>query len=205
MNYLTFRQTFKHYTVFSLDEIRKLEPRFHRRRLTEWQEHGYITKLSRGHYIFSDLPLREEVLFEIANRIYSPSYVSFEAALAYHKLIPEGVYAVTSAATQKTYCLRAPVAEFIYRTVKEKLFFGYDLVTYDKKSFKMASLEKALLDYFYFRPGLRSEDDFASLRINREMFFGQINEKRLRAFLVRFSQKALTKRIHSFLRFLRHA
>src|SRR3989338_4334322 len=139
MNYETFRQTFKDYTVFSLDEIRKLEPRFHRRRLTEWQDRGYLKKLSRGYYIFSDLPLSEQVLFEIANRIYPPSYVSLETALAYHKLIPESVYAVTSVSTRKTYHLRTPVAELFYRTVKGNLFFGYNLVTYDKKSFKIAN------------------------------------------------------------------
>lgn len=205
MKYVDFRQTFKAHTVFSLDEIRKLEPRFYRRRLTEWQERGYLKKLSRGYYIFSDLPLREQVLFEIANRIYPPSYVSFETALAYHKLIPESVYSVTSATTRKTYRLQTPVAEFLYHTVKEKLFFGYDLVTYGDKSFKIASLEKALLDYFYCRTDLRNEDDFSSIRINREMFFEQMNKKKLHTFLSKFSQKTLAKRIHSFLRFLRHA
>ena len=205
MKYETFRQTFKDYTVFSLDEIRKLEPRFHRRRLSEWQDRGYLKKLSRGYYIFSDLPLREEVLFEIANRIYPPSYVSFETALAYHKLIPASVYAVTSAATRKRYRLRAPVAEFFYRTVKKNLFFGYDLVAYGDKSFKIANLEKALLDYFYFHTDLRNEDDFSSMRINRAMFFEHLNKKRLHAFLGKFSQKALAKRIHLFLRYLRHA
>jgi hypothetical protein len=31
----------------------------------------------------------------------------------------------------------------------------------------MADLEKALLDYCYLRPELRTADDFASLRFNR--------------------------------------
>ena len=36
----------------------------------------------------------------VANAIYSPSYLSFDFALAYYGLIPEAVYVYTSA----TYC-----------------------------------------------------------------------------------------------------
>ena len=37
----------------------------------------------------------------VANAIYGPSYISFDTALSYWGMIPEAVYSVTSATTQK--------------------------------------------------------------------------------------------------------
>lgn len=44
MNYLTFRKAFNGFTVIALADIRAVEPNFHRRRLNEWQDKGYLTK-----------------------------------------------------------------------------------------------------------------------------------------------------------------
>jgi len=80
MKYLELKSELRDFTIFSLNEIRNIEPGFHRRRLNEWQDKGYIKKVVRGYYIFSDLKLSEETLFKIANRIYLPSYISLESA-----------------------------------------------------------------------------------------------------------------------------
>ena len=124
MNYLTFRNFMKDFTVFSLRDILRIEPGFHRRRLNEWQAKGYIRKVIKGFYIFSDLTLDELILFEIANRIYKPSYVSLESALAYYQLIPESVFGVTSVSTRRTYRFATGLAEFRFRTVKPALYIG---------------------------------------------------------------------------------
>ncbi|MCK4785304.1 MAG: hypothetical protein KAV87_16255, partial [Desulfobacteraceae bacterium] len=89
MRYSEFRDAFKPYAIVSVNEIRKVERSFNVRRLVEWQKKGYIKKIIRGYYIFSDLTVDENVLFEIANRIYHPSYLSFEIALSYYQMIPE--------------------------------------------------------------------------------------------------------------------
>ena len=109
MQYLEFQKSFNNFTVFSLADIRQVEPGFYRRRLNEWQGKGYLKKVIKGYYIFSGMVLKESVLFEIANRIYNPSYISFEMALAYYGLIPESVYGITSASTRKTSHFRTPV------------------------------------------------------------------------------------------------
>jgi len=88
MQYNELRVQLKDFLVFNLSDIRKIEPRFYRRRLNEWQAKGYIKKLRRGHYMFGDVPLNEEALYAVANRLYGPSYVSFEMALAHYGLIP---------------------------------------------------------------------------------------------------------------------
>lgn len=198
MQYLEFREAMKEFTLFSLNDIRRIDKDFFRPRLNEWQEKGYIRKLIKGYYIFSDLDLSEPVLFEIANRIYSPSYVSLEMALSHYRLIPESIYGITSVSTRRTYKFDTPVTEFSYRTVKSTAFFGYELVRYDDKVYKMASVEKAILDYLYLNPDIKTADDFASLRIDKDMFFEQVNEKKVRQLLERFDQKTLTSRFNSF-------
>ncbi len=202
MRYVQLKDALRGFTIFSLNDIRSMDSDFFRTRLSEWQEKGYIRKIIKGCYIFSDLELSENVLFEIANRIYSPSYVSFEMALSYYHLIPESVYGITSASTRRTYKFGTPVAEFIYRTVKPQLFFGYELVKYDNKYFKMATMEKAILDYFYINSNVRARDDFRSLRVDGEMFLEQLNEERLYGYLQRFAQKRLETRIRTLLEFL---
>jgi predicted transcriptional regulator of viral defense system len=202
MKYIDFYESLKDFTLFTVNDIRQIDSRFYRSRLNEWQKKGYIRKLISGCYIFSNLTLNESVLFEIANRIYSPSYISFEMALAYYHLIPESVYEITSVSTRRTYRFQTDIAEFNYRTLKSELFFGYKLVQYNNKSFKIAGIEKAILDYFYINTHLENNDDFIDLRINRDSFYNQVNEERLNQYLDRFSKKALSKRVHAFLKFL---
>ncbi len=205
MKYLELKSELRDFTIFSLNEIRNIEPGFHRRRLNEWQDKGYIKKVVRGYYIFSDCQLIEEILFKIANRIYLPSYISLESALSYYHLIPESVYGITSISTRKTYHFRTSIGEFIYRTLKPPLFFGYDLIKFQEKYLKMASIEKALLDYFYLHSDIETEQDFDSLRINKEMFFEKMNEKKLQNFLRKFNQKKLTGRINHFWSYIKNA
>ncbi|NPV58937.1 MAG: hypothetical protein HPY75_04650 [Actinobacteria bacterium] len=205
MRYLELKESLKDFTVFSLRDIRAIDQAFHRRRLNEWQEKGYIRKIIKGYYIFSDLELNEGTLFEIANRIYAPSYVSLEMALSYYHLIPEGVYGITSVTTRKTYRFRTEVAEFSYRTVKPGLFFGYELVRNDGKTFKIATVEKAILDYLYLMPHLRTLEDFRGLRLDKDSFFEQVSEERVKENLERFASRALARRVRDLWRFMENA
>jgi predicted transcriptional regulator of viral defense system len=206
MRFLHFKELFNDFTVFSLNDIRSVEPGFHRRRLNEWQEKGYITKIIKGYYRFSDGLLNEKVLFETANRIYAPSYISFEMALSFYGLIPEAVYGMTSATTRRTRTFATPIGEFIYRTLSPRLFFGYRIVEYYRgKHFNTASPEKAVLDYFYLTPSLKDSEAFESLRIDREVFGKQLSKATLFGYLDRFGQKALTRRITAFWEFMTSA
>jgi predicted transcriptional regulator of viral defense system len=170
--------------------------------LNEWQSKGYIRKVIKGFYIFSDLVLNENVLFEVSNRIYKPSYISLESALSYYHLIPESVYGVTAVSTRRTYRFVTIMTEFSYRTVKPDFYFGYVVQAYNQKVFKIAQPEKAILDYFYLNPHLRSENDFESLRINSGQFFEIIDEGILLNYLANFLQNSLKERIGRFMDFL---
>lgn len=205
MNYQDFRAAFKDFTVFSVRDILRFDPGFHRRRLNEWQEKGYLRKVIKGYYLFADRAVDESVLFEIANRIYKPSYVSLESALAHYQLIPESVFGVTSVSTRRTYRFSGLPAAFSYRAVKPELYFGYEIEAAGGKGFKIARPEKAVLDYLYLNPRLRSEADFDSLRIDRDRFRRAVSLRDLRSAAARFGGKAFAGRVERFLDHMRIA
>jgi predicted transcriptional regulator of viral defense system len=199
MRYQELKDQLKDFIVFSLNDIRKTYPDFHRRRLNEWQDKGYIKKLRRGYYMFSDLALNEQALYLIANKIYAPSYVSLEAALSYYGLIPEGVYSMTSVSTMKTAEFKAPIARFYYKSIKPMLFFGYRLEVFRGQAYKIAEIEKAFLDYVYFNPKIADGSDFYEWRFNSEEFLAMADIPKLQQYTSAFKNKRLTVRVNRVL------
>lgn len=202
MNYIEFKRNLHDFSLFSLADIRKIDRRFDRRRLNEWQKKGFIRKLRRGYYLFADTPLDERQLFLIANRLYTPSYVSFEMALSWHGLIPEAAYMVTSASTRKTAGFQTPVATFTYHKLHPRLFFGYDLEEAGGQRCKIASVEKAVLDYLYLHPEMSDTDSFEEWRLNRERFRECANFSRFADYLRSFANARLTKRAELFVKYI---
>ena len=202
MNYIQFRNAFRDFPVFSTSDIRMAFEDFDRRRLSEWQKKGYIIKVVKGHYVFTDVDIDETTLSVIANKIYKPSYISFETAMSHHGLIPESVYMITSASTRRTYRFETPVARYSYRSIKPELFFGYDILP---NSIKMACMEKAVLDYLYINPAFQTVDDYTSLRINREELLSRLNEERFAAYVSRFDHKRLAGRTKHLMHWIRYA
>ena len=199
MNFVYFKNSLRNFPVFSIADIRATHGDFDHRRLSEWQKKGYIKKIVKGYYLFSDVDIDEGMLSAIANKIYKPSYISFETAMSHYRLIPESIYMITSASSRRTYLFETPVARFSYRTIKPALFFGYSILP---GGIKMAFMEKAILDYFYINPSLRTKDDFSSLRINREEMLSRLKKERLTDYIHRFNQKRLSKRVEHFLSWL---
>ena len=72
---------------------------------------GPFVKLRRGLYMLADYPANN---YLIANRLYAPSYISFDAALSFQGVIPETVYTVTSATTRITREFKVRNIRFVY-------------------------------------------------------------------------------------------
>ncbi|MBE0434107.1 hypothetical protein IBX73_11675 [candidate division WOR-3 bacterium] len=112
---------------------------------------GLLVRLKKSqkgslYCLAEDVPDR----FSIANRIYTPSYVSFDTALSFHNIIPETVYSITSATTKSTREFRIQGVLYIYHRIKRSAYTGYRPVNYASSTILMASPEKALADYLYF-------------------------------------------------------
>jgi len=204
MTFLAFKENLKNLVVFNLNDIRKIDVRFDLRRLSEWQDKGYIKKVRRGNYIFADLTINEQNLFLIANKIYAPSYISMEMALSYYNLIPEAVYGITSVSTRKTNNFRTELGEFSYRHVKPALMFGYKFISHQDRNIKVAEVEKAVLDFFYLNPHLEKEDDFEGLRFHSGEFKAQSDKNKFQGYLAAFGNKELEKRFKKFLKHIKY-
>ena len=115
--------------------------------LEKESDRGLFLRLKKGLYsLKTDLPTEAE----IANRLYQPSYISFEYALAGYNILPEMTYSITSATTKPTRTFAIENREFSYFTIKKEAYTGYNLIKQGGKSFLMADPEKSLVDYLYF-------------------------------------------------------
>lgn len=200
MSYHQFKQHFEPFRVFSLQDILKWKNGFDTRRLVEWQDKGYVVKIVNRWYMFANMEKKITLDYLIANRIYSPSYISFQSAWAYYGLIPEGVYHVTSASSLKTHTFKTAAGVFSYRHLKPALLFGYRLIDADGQSFKIAEPEKLVIDHLYLNASLKSPDDFEALRINQALLKERVSPDKLSAYLTIMKNKALEKRISVFLK-----
>ncbi|MCB9235349.1 MAG: hypothetical protein H6581_27085 [Bacteroidia bacterium] len=197
MKYLEFENAFRDFPVISLSDMQKRFPGFDSRRLVEWQEKGYLQKVKRGFYSFSEGTRNESLLCFIANKIYVPSYISLESALSYYGLIPEGVFSITSVTTRNTANCNSEVGDFSFRHIKPELFFGYKLVHEKGFSFKIAEPEKLILDFFYLNQ-LNSEEAIEGVRINEFQARELISFSRLEEYQRMFSSHVLDHRIDLF-------
>src|SRR3989339_2175170 len=195
MHYLDLKIQLKDFLIFSIKDIEKIDMSFHNQRLSEWQKKGYVKKICKGFYIFSDTKINEQTLFAIANHIYEPSYISLEMALSIYGLIPEAVYVITSVTSKKTRVLNSTVGNFMYKHVKPQLLFGYQIKEYNGYSYKIADVEKAFLAYLYFNSKIKDEESFESMRFNVEAFKEIINMQKFNNYLEAFENNALKKRV----------
>lgn len=153
---------------------------------------GLLIRLKKGLYALkTDLPSEEE----IANRLYQPSYISFEYALAYYGLLPEMPYTITSATTKPTRNFMIDSSTFSYRSVKNSIFTGYSLIKQNNHSFLIADPEKACLDYLYFVfLGKSPLNDRLIIRIK-----SKINQALFKQYILAFNNPMFTKFIDSIL------
>lgn len=199
MKFINFYQQFARFVVVSLPTIRKFYPNFDRRRLSEWQDKGYLVKLIRGHYLFSSLPINQTVLFYIANQLNPHSYISLETALSFYQFIPEGVTVISSITTTKTASYQTPIAKFKYQSVKPELLIAYqrhdfDLNVQQRAFFKLASKEKAILDYLYLHSELKDLNSLQALRFNPEEL-EQVDIAKLEHLAKLYQNLAFNKRV----------
>jgi predicted transcriptional regulator of viral defense system len=198
-----FQTHVKNLPAFNLNDVRKFDPDFHRQQLNDWLGRGYIQCLAGGYYLLADRQIDEGYLFMLANRIYEPSYISRESALAYYLVIPETVLGVTSVSSRKTRQFDSQWGRFSYRSIKPALMFGYRIIEREKLvKYKIASLEKAVLDYLYWNTRINSVEDFAGLRWNRQELLGVADNPSFEKYLKVFNSQALERRAHLLLEYI---
>jgi predicted transcriptional regulator of viral defense system len=203
MRFREFETRIRELPAFNLNDARKIAPDFHRQQFNYWQKQGYIKPLAGGYYLLSDRTVDELYLFTVANRIYEPSYVTLESALAFYEVIPETVLGVTSISSRKTKQYESAWGVFNYRSVKPQYMIGYQVIeNRPAYKFKIASLEKAILDYLYLNAGIQSITDFEELRWNRTQLCDLLDRVRFGMFLKIYDKRSLESRVKTFLEYM---
>lgn len=195
MKYSEFKSKLLSYPLFSTGDLKLLfGSDFNRsllNNLKRWEKDGLIIKLRKGLYLLrvDREPIKPMVL---AERIYSPSYISLEFALGYYGIIPEAVFTITSISTKKSNFFTVPnVGHFSYQTIKKNAFGGYYTYTENEISYALAEPEKALLDFFYLNKNIMdgTDNNFLSYRFSEDFRY---NNKRIKELAKYFGDKKTT-------------
>ncbi|NCC65710.1 MAG: hypothetical protein EOM15_13755, partial [Spirochaetia bacterium] len=192
MSYGEFKDFFLPLGCFSIHQIEIWQEQFDRNNLHRWVKQGKLIRLRQGFYTFPSLKSHDDVPFYFANKMYAPSYISLESALSLYSMIPEGVIQTTSVTTRKTKTFQNPFGNFIYRSVKPELMFGYSIeqTSLSKNwSVLLAVPEKALLDFLYLNTQYNSLDDMRELRFDIDFMEEDLNIDRLDEYLSRYESK----------------
>ncbi len=102
-----------------------------------------LKRVTKGKYLFS---LKETNDYELANFLFTPSYISLESALSFYGILAQFPYTITSVTPLKTKKIIYNEKEFEFAHLKREYFFGF----IKKDNFLIALPEKALLDELYF-------------------------------------------------------
>jgi hypothetical protein len=130
----------------------------------------------------------------IAHLLYQPSYLSLESAMSDYGFIPEMVYAHTSVTAKTTRTFDNFFGRFIYRHTKKELFWGYIPVSTPAGQYLEAEPEKAVLDYLYLNlAGIRGQEDFNGIRLNREQMRARLDPEKFTRYLVAFDLPKMEK------------
>ena len=202
--WLEFRSKMEPFNVFSIRDINKMIPGMNNMNLVRWQQKGYLIKIIKGWYCFTESRSDENISWLAANRIYYPSYISLHTALSYYNLIPEAIYITTSVSTRKTKQFDTVIGNYSYNTIKKSAFgYGHKLINEgsDRNTRKIliAELEKAVLDFFYINHQYKTEKDMEDLRLD-QLVLNTMDKTKFYNYLDRFENKALNERIFKMLK-----
>jgi len=137
----------KIFTPIEFQRVMKLKKKSAQELLSRYAKKNIVVKLRNGSYSTESNPAS---VYLISNKIYQPSYLSFETAMSHHGIIPETVYEVIAATTKTTREFNIQGKVFVYHKIKRPAYTGYTPIKIDGDTILMAEPEKALADYLYF-------------------------------------------------------
>ena len=201
MTYLQFKERFFELAIFNMHQVYAWQPHFDRNNITRWQKKGLLIKLRQGYYTFPEYKTSADISLYFANKLYQPSYISLHTALSFYGIIPELVTSITSVSSLKTTAFKNDFGEYVYKKIKEDLFFGFDLKSLsDRRAMKLATPEKAILDLLYLYPFYDTIQEIQELRFDEDFMQEALNRARLIEFTDSYKCKALEKRVKIMLK-----
>lgn len=201
MDFLTFRERMYPMGCFNINQVLLWEKDFDRNNLTRWCKKGLLEKLRNQYYAFPEYHQMPDFSRYVANRIYTPSYISLHSALSFYGMIPEEVVQLTSVTTLKTAKFNNSFGTFHYQNVKTNLFFGYEIkMMQNGRGLLFATPEKALIDLLYLNSFYKTEQDMEELRLDEDFMHDEFNNDRFANYLATIENRALEERVKTLLK-----
>lgn len=101
---------------------------------------GLLKRIAKGEYVL------EEDYYAIASNILANSYISFNSALYFHKVINQVPYDVQVVVPKR---IRKKIDGIEFVPLPKDKIFGFDSVIYGKYPIRIAKKEKAAVDILY--------------------------------------------------------
>ena len=115
---------------------------------------GWLMRVKRGVYIISDIASRGIIglnQLTIAQIIDKNSYISFEAALQHYGLFDQYLRTISSIGLKKSYSKKFNDWLFQYFKAKNNSLAGYREFNMDGRLVKIATKEKAIIDFLIYK------------------------------------------------------
>lgn len=205
MNFIEFRHKMEELPLFSTKDLKLILGQDFGRaflnNLENWRKKGYLIQLRKGVYLLKDLRWSVDPLM-LAAKIYEPSYVSLETALAYYGIIPEAVFTTTSVTSRETKKVVNDFGTFTFQKIKPAAFGGYEAI-FKKElnvSYNLALPEKALADFLYLN---RNQLDGSQLQLESFRFNDDFNyqKDRLLKFASYYENSKVMFLINNFIKY----
>lgn len=174
---------FKVFTPFEFSRIFATSSISAQKFLERYTRKGVFIRLKKGLYVFALDSLDE---MSLANKIYAPSYISFETALSYYHLIPETIYSITSATSKPTREFYLKEIVFSYLKIKKQAYTGYIPVQFEGETVFIALPEKAVCDYLYFV-------SLGKKKLNDRLSLNDLDLNKIKKYVRLFERKTLER------------
>jgi predicted transcriptional regulator of viral defense system len=163
-----------------------------------WVDQGKVEKVRNGVYRSTDIVMESDWdRYVIASMLQYPSYISLHSALYFYNLIPEYVFNVTSVSTKKTQEYTFRGAQYTFQQLKPSLYFGYQVFSWKGNQFRIALLEKAILDFAYLEPLFIDPDWLEEMRFDEDVLQEEVNWTILKSFAEKMNSPTIFRKINA--------
>jgi len=150
----------------TIGRVLNLSPASARVMASRYVKAGLLLRVKRNIYLLKEKwnALSSEDLFQIANLIQTPSYISLMTALDYYQIttqLQQNFY--ESIALKRTKNVEISTAFFSYTKINPDLYFGF----VKRQNFFIAEAEKAFLDAIYLASLGRYSMDLSSIDFSK--------------------------------------
>jgi len=121
--------------------------------ITKLVINGWLIRIKRGLYAISNLSTRGSLSlspYTVANLLVTNSYVSFESALQQYGMFDQLTDKTVSVSLKKYKIVTLHSTEYYFIKTKPDYYFGWQEITIDNHTTRIATPEKALIDIVNF-------------------------------------------------------